>query len=221
MKIRPSFSRGKASLISSSSEVISNLEKHIRKVFDHDLIRDLARKTGFLQRQSKLKPLDFLTTLMFSQQDHSHLSLQDCCNDLFINKRLSISKVGFHKKFNERTLDFIKAVMGSQLAEKINTGDSKRWASFTRVLLTESTKFSMPEQYKEAYPSMGGCRGSRALMNIQYAFDIKHGSWDKLEFTKATQNDQGYSARTAEDILPGELHLRDLGYVTQTYLRQV
>ena len=55
-------------------------------------------------------------------------------------------------------------------------------------------------------------------MNIQYAFDLKEGDWENLELTKATQNDQSHSQKTLSDIKSGELHIRDLGFVTMRYL---
>lgn len=58
-------------------------------------------------------------------------------------------------------------------------------------------------------------------MNVQYAFDLKEGNWENLELTKATQNDQSYSKKTLSDIKSGELHIRDLGFVTMGYLARV
>lgn len=58
-------------------------------------------------------------------------------------------------------------------------------------------------------------------MNIQYAFDLKEGNWEKLELTKATQNDQSHSKNTLNDIKSGELHIRDLGFVTMGYLTRI
>ena len=54
-----------------------------------------------------------------------------------------------------------------------------------------------------------------------YAYDLKNGSWQNLEFTKVTQNDQGYSNNTLERINEGDLHIRDLGFITKTYLKGV
>lgn len=92
---------------------------------------------------------------------------------------------------------------------------------FTKVLIADSSKFSIPAQYIKDYPGFGGWKNGSALMNIQYAFDLKGGNWENLELTKATQNDQSHSKKTLNDIKSGELHIRDLGYVTMGYLTRI
>lgn len=159
--------------------------------------------------------------MMFSNYDHSQLSLQDCCDDLLQQHHKSLSKVALHKRFNQRSLTFLKAVLAEQMAAKLDIEVADKWQPFSRVLIADSCKFSLPERYKMDYPPMGGCRGGRSLMNIQYSFDIKHGQWENLEFTKATQNDQSHSKKTLEAVKKGDLCIRDLGFVTHDYLLKV
>ncbi len=158
--------------------------------------------------------------LVFSGFDHSQLSLQDCCNDLAQQHGKSLSKVGLHKRFKQG-LGFVKAVLAAQIASKLDFGDGNDWQAFNSVKIADSCKFSMPKAYMDAYPGFGGGRGESALMNIQYSFDLKCGSWENLELTKATQNDQGHSKKTLDRINKGDLLIRDLGYVTQEYLSKV
>ncbi|WP_426589693.1 IS4 family transposase [Mucilaginibacter sp. R-33] len=187
---------------------------------DPDKLSELARKSGFLQRQSKLKPSEFIDTLMFSDLDHSQLSLQDCCNDLAQQHQKSLSKVGLHKRFNTRTLDFLKSVLSTQMALKLDHGQLNSWQPFSRVLIADSSKFTLPDQFAEDYPGFGNF-GVSSIMNIQYSFDLKHGNWENLELTKATENDQSHSGKTLDRICKDELHIRDLGFVTLEYLARV
>jgi hypothetical protein len=174
-----------------------------------------------LRRESKFKPEEFIDTLMFSDPDHSQLSLQDCCNDLAQQHQRSLSKVALHKRFNSRSLDFLKKVLAQQMALKLDIEPGSNWAPFSRVLIVDSSKFAMPKQYMDAYPGFGGARGLSAMMNIQYCFDLKNGDWENLELTKATANDQSYSKKTLDRIGEGELHIRDLGYVTTGYMAKI
>lgn len=190
-------------------------------MFDTERLRAHARQTGFLKRAGKLKPEDFLETLMFSEYDHRQLSLQDCCNDIMQYHHTSLSKVGLHKRFNANSLAFVKAVLAEQMTARLELNGGKRWHPFSRVLIADSCKFLLPEHYKEDYPPMGRFAGGSSLMNIQYAFDIKNGNWENLEFTQATRNDQSHSRRRLEYIHQDELHIRDLGFITHDYLLKV
>jgi hypothetical protein len=183
-------------------------------------LNELAYKTGFIRRQSKLKPEEFIETLIFSDQNHSLLSLQDCCNDLAQQRQKSLSKVALHNRFNERSLDFLKGVLAEQMASKLELGTGNNWQPFSRVLIADSCKFHLPEMHIADYPGFGG-RNALSLMNIQYAFDLKHGDWENLELTKATQNDQSQSKKTLDRIRKNELHIRDMGFITMPYLKKI
>ena len=221
------FFRGKAPFIFDSKRFIADcsntLQSGITNTFDPAELNNLARKSGFLLRKSKLKPGEFIDTLIFSELDHSQLSLQECCNDLAQQHRKSISKVGLHKRFNQRSLDFLKLVFSSQMASKLAINQTRNWAPFSKVIIADSCKFSMPEQYAEDYPGYGGFgnKTQSAIMNLQYAYDLKQGNWEALEFTKAIENDQSHTKKTLDRINRGELHIRDLGFVSIEYQARV
>jgi regulator of extracellular matrix RemA (YlzA/DUF370 family) len=94
------------------------------------------------------------------------------------------------------------------------------WQPFSRVLIADSSKFNLPNQLMTDYPGFGNF-GVSSIMNIQYSFDLKHGNWENLELTKATQNDQSHSKKTLDSIREGDLHIRDLGFVTLEYLTRI
>jgi hypothetical protein len=159
--------------------------------------------------------------LINSGFDHNQLSLQECCNDLAQQHHKSLSKVAFHNRFNASSLKFLKSVLADQITARLHIGEAGILKPFTKVLIADSSKFSIPAQYIKDYPGFGGWKNGSALMNIQYAFDLKGGNWENLELTKATQNDQSHSKKTLNDIKIGELHIRDLGYITMAYLTKV
>ena len=220
------FLKGKPPFIFNQGRFIADhaatLQVSIGTALDPVKLSAIARQNGFLRRKSKLKPEEFVDMLMFSSFDHSQLSLQECCNDLAQQHQTSLSKVGLHKRFNPESLKFLKAVLAEQIASKMNLSlSADKWAPFSAVKVCDSCKFSLPVQYKEDYPSYKSFGNVSSIMNIQYAFDLKHGDWENLEFTKATQNDQSHSNKTLERIKKDELHIRDLGFVTMSYLAKV
>jgi hypothetical protein len=158
--------------------------------------------------------------MLFSDLDHHQLSLQDCCNDLAQHRQKLLSKVALHKRFNSRSLDFLKAVLAEQMASKLQLGNETIWQPFSKVIIGDSCKFALPQQLAEYYPAHSGNR-AKALMNIQYSFDLKHGNWEGLELTKGTENDMAYIKRTLQHVDKGDLHIRDLGYISHAYLRKI
>lgn len=158
--------------------------------------------------------------MLFSDLDHHQLSLQDCCNDLAQQHQKLLSKVALHKRFNSRSLNFLKAVLAEQMASKLHLAEETVWQPFNKVIIADSCKFALPQQFAKDYPAYSGNR-AKSLMNIQYSFDLKHGNWEGLELTQPTENDMVYTKRTLEQIHEGDLHIRDLGYVSHAYLVKI
>jgi hypothetical protein len=171
-----------------------------------------------MKRSSKLAPEHFLECLMFSDLEHGQLSLQDSCDDMVIHNGIRVSKVALHKRFNQSSVEFVRAVLSGQMLTRMDFADARDWSAFSAVIIADSCKFHLPKGFSEAYPPMGRFAAGNSLMNIQYSFDIKSGCWKTLDFTRATENDQRYSGAHIDRIGKGELHIRDLGYVTQSYL---
>ena len=195
---------------------------NIGQDFSADHLEALARQHRFKQRESKLSPHEFIDTLMFSEQDHSLLSLQDCCNDLSQQYQKQYSKVALHKRFDQAAVDFLKAVLGQQLANHPVAAPDRLWNSFNRILIGDSCKFSIPQGLAKDYPGLyNGHHGAKALMNLQYSFDLKSGQWQYLDFTRATDNDQSHSPKIIHDVQVNDLLIRDLGYITHSYLKSI
>jgi hypothetical protein len=95
-----------------------------------------------LQRTSKLKPDEFIDTVLFSDLDHHQLSLQDCCDDLAQQRQKMLSKVALHKRFNSRSLDFLKSVLAEQMTSKLGIAGENSWQPFSRVMIADSCKFN-------------------------------------------------------------------------------
>jgi len=171
-----------------------------------------------MKRASKLAPEHFLECMMFAKEEHGQLSLQDSCNDILLHNGVRVSKVALHKRFNESSVDFVRKVLARQMLAKMEFSTQRDWSGFSAVIISDSCKFQLPKGLSEAYPPIGRFAAGSSLMNMQYALDLKSGSWRTLEFRQARENDQGYSGMHLNKIGEGELHIRDLGYITHTYL---
>jgi len=158
--------------------------------------------------------------MLFNDLDHHQLSLQNCCDDLAQQHQKSLSKVALHKRFNDRSLGFLKKVLAEQMSSKLVVTGENNWQPFSRVMIADSCKFALPQKFEKDYPAHSG-NHAKSLMNIQYSFDLKHGNWEVLELAKATENDLAYTKRTLDQIREGDLYIRDLGYVSHAYLIKI
>jgi hypothetical protein len=160
---------------------------------------------------------------MFSVTNPLNTSLPDITDDLDQHFGIEISKEAIHDKFNDKAVNFLKEVLKSQLSNqfKLLVDDDDVKGAFPAINIKDSTKFSLPSNYEDSYPGFGNYHKKAGLMNIQYEYELISGNWNSIELTKATRNDQTESKETIDKIKYGELYLRDLGYITPTYLNAV
>ncbi|NJK98520.1 MAG: transposase [Bacteroidales bacterium] len=183
----------------------------------------MARKHNFIKRARKITGCSFIKTLVFNQEDHEHLSLLDLKCDIYEHSEYHISQEAIHKRFTPKAVSFLKDVFSQLLSHKLTFTNNPvlRTCFFKGIFIKDSTKFKLPVSFQDSYPSYGSFNKTSSLMNLQYEIDLITGDWNSLELTKATRNDQTDSAETAPEIKKGSLNIRDLGYVTPTYLKGV
>ncbi len=158
---------------------------------------------------------------MFSEIGQNQQSLLDLKQDFYQHLNCDISRTAIHKRFNINTVSFLKELLFHQLSLHLFDNCEKQddLKVFKRINIKDSTKFILPKALSSSYPGFGGFNKTSGLMNIQYEYDIKSGNWLSLELTKATRNDQQDSKETINDIQQGDLIVRDLGYVTFTFMK--
>jgi len=190
-------------------------------VFSEENIDILARKNKFIERSRKITGSAFIKTLVFNEEEHEQLSLLDLKCDLFEHTGCQVSQEAIHKRFTPEAVLFLKEVFSQQLKGYLSPGFSSGLDVdfFSNICIKDSTKFSLPVSYINSYPSYKSFNKSSSLMNIQYEYDLITGEWHSLELTKATRNDQADSKETVDRIIEGSLNIRDLGYITTTYLK--
>lgn len=160
---------------------------------------------------------------MFTDIDHDQLSLLDLKQDFCQYLNCDVSRTAIHKRFNLNSVAFLKELLLHHLSITLHNQpiEGKFLESFNSITVKDSTKFTLPKNLAGEYPGYGGFNSSSGLMNIQYEYELITGQWICLELTKATRNDQQDSKESIDRVMPGDLLIRDLGYATLSYMRQV
>lgn len=143
-------------------------------------------------------------------------------SDLKDNHKCDLSKVGLHKRFTPDAVNFLRQVLSLQLSNNIDFKDNKMSTSlFSGICIKDSTKMKLPDCFIKEYPGYGSKNGKTANLCIQYEYELLSGKCNSLYFTNASRNDQLDSKETIDSIQPNTLYLRDLGYVTSSYLKGI
>ncbi len=183
-----------------------------------DFIEFLARQTKFVQRESKLNGEKFATMMTFAQGSLADTSLLELCEDYRYNNTENITKQSLHERFNDRAVAFLKLLLEIALARQIESNGFKDLLPRQRAIkVKDSTSFQLPEHLKDAFQGSGG-KTSKACVKIQFEYDLKSGKVTDLSFGGFTTTDLTNSYNTQNDIVAGDLLIRDLGYIGLGFL---
>ena len=194
----------------------------IQPYFSAEEINQLAAESGFLQRCSgKIDGTIFLNLILANRESLKYQSLDRMCISLSQNFGVDMKKQSLHERFNNTAVAFLKNALEKLLAKQIiNEKLIANINGFSRILIKDSTCFQISENLKELFSGCGGT-GSDASVRIQFEFEVLSGAISDLRMTAYTTQDATDSTTTVEYIKPGELIIRDLGYIHNGFLKKV
>ncbi len=199
-----------------------DLKFFIGKSLSFDCIENIARQTGFTQRTGKVPAEAFVNALMIPEHTLADTSLPDIAAVLRLGHSVEVSKEALHQKFNKRSVALLEGLLTNILSEQLkNTRSENLITHFGSIKIKDSTKFSLPDHYDHHYKGFTNFSKTNGLLCLQYEYDLISGDWINIKITPGLRNDQRDALDTIDDITPGDLYIRDLGYATSAYLEAV
>src|SRR5258706_6195222 len=123
-------------------------------------IEATARRTGFVQRTSKITGKLFLALITFGYWSDAQTPLaQLAAKATQLGTQVAVSPEALYQRMNKRALAFLQAMLRTALAQ-IHTCapgcDESLFALFARVHIAESTGFAPPDSLQDTCPGAGG-----------------------------------------------------------------
>ena len=178
----------------------------------------LARKAGWLVRSPrKLTPILFVRALVaatlkgersFRQLAHSvGMRLDRKPSGAFD----TISKPALWERVGPEAVAFLRLVLAQLVRERV-LPSRPTLPGVRRIIVEDSCALALDSRHTEEHPACGNQHGACAGVRLQAAFDLLTGDPLRLELTKFRRNDQRASGDILEQLRPGDLLVRDLGY---------
>ncbi len=189
----------------------SFLERFVR-TFVPEPFRQLARQTRWSQRQGKIDPFEFLTSLTFGQMSASRATLSSQAQSL----AQPVTRQGIDQRYNAQAVEYVKASFAQVMAQTLDWSPAQPQAQqlrahFSALYLLDSTCFDCPESLKELFPSCGG-DGSAANVKVLLRYELIAGRLEPLHVLEGKRSDQGQALKAAERLLENQLQLQDKGF---------
>lgn len=153
----------------------------------------------------------FLDILLCNASSDVNKSLNNLSVEMKQFYDVEVTKQGLHERFSENASNYLKSIL-SELCIAYNQSIEDGWLGyFNRIIIKDSTKFVLPEEYAEIMPGFGGV-SSKSATCIQYEYDLKTGSIVDMNITPANRPDGRDARETQQKVQSYDLVIRDLGY---------
>lgn len=187
----------------------------LTEFFSAAQIEAAARRTGFVQRASKITGKLFLALVTFGSWSTAKTSLaQLAAKAAQLPKPVEVSPEALHQRMTRRALAFLQEMIQTAFA-KLHTGDSvcdeHLFAPFPKVHIADSTGFGLPDTLKDLFPGAGGS-GTQAGAKIQLVWEYKSSTFAHFALTPWNIPDNKYIDTVVALAQRGSLFLFDLGY---------
>jgi hypothetical protein len=196
----------------------------LTEFFSADHIEASARRTGFVQRASKITGKLFLALVTFGAWSTTKTSLaQLAAKGAQLPKPVEVSPEAIHQRMTRRALAFLQEMIQTAFA-KLHANDTEceggLFAPFTSVHIADSTGFGLPDSLKDVFPGAGGS-AARAGAKLQLVWDYKRSTFAHFALLPWNIPDNKYIDTVVGLAQGGALFLFDLGYFKTSALAAI
>ena len=180
----------------------------------------LARRSGFLARSPRKIPMPQFLRGLLALAPEKDLSLERAARVIGLAARVSYSKQALSERLTRQIEPFLAQVITASFGQLPHSADARQaLASFGRVLVHDSTVEGLPKPLAPVFPGGGNQHGGDyANLKIQWICDLKNSAVEHVSLSGYTRNEQAAAPDILEVARPGDLVLRDLGYLVPRLL---
>ncbi len=207
----------------SIQEELQPFAEELQRYITPEFLEELAREMKFIKRKRKFSGSDLATICIWISQRVASDPLVRLCSKLHAVTGTVLSPEGLNKRFNEKSVLFLKHIFSLLLQQKICEQthiSSQLFAHFKRIRIMDATMFQVPHTLEHIYPGSGGC-AQTAGIKIQLEYDLHSGQFLNFQVGPGKNNDKTFGTECLDTLRPGDLCIRDLGYFSLEDLDQM
>jgi hypothetical protein len=187
---------------------LADLQENIRRFFGEEA-NQVAQKTGFVRRVSKVTGAHWLQTWVFGFLETPTASLNQLAQ-MSEDLGVALTAQGLDERLTAAVVPFMAEMFrkGLELFRQSHTLAVEVLDRFQEVYLLDSTYLALPDNLQSAFPGNGG-EQALAGLKVQLLVELRRGAWF-LTMEAGNRPDQAYVP--VSPLEAQTLRIGDLGY---------
>jgi len=200
---------------------VTQFAETLRQILEEEA-NQLAKDTGFIQRERNITGADFAQTLIFGWLEDPEITL-DGLTQIAQRREVEITASGWHQRFTPEAVSFLERLLErlTQVRLEAEATPSALLKRFRAVIVEDSSTISLPDELAERWRGCGGSAGSsQATLKLFVRWNVLTGELHGPLLTAGRHAD-GKSPFNEHEVPAGGLYLADLGFFALWRLQQL
>jgi DDE family transposase len=200
---------------------IPQFAETLRQILEEEA-NQLAKETGFIQRERTITGADFAQTLIFGWLEEPEISL-DGMTQVAQRRDVEITASGWHQRFTPEAVAFLERLLErlTQVRLQAEAAPVALLKRFKAVIVEDSSSISFPEELVELWRGCGGSADSgQAMRKLFVRWNVLSGELHGPPL-RAGRHADGKSPFNEHEVPAGGLYLADLGFFALWRLQQL
>lgn len=187
---------------------------------------ELARETGFVQRERKLSGADFVQVMALGHLHRPHASLEQL-TQIATMRHVHISSSGLHQRCTQSAATFLQAVLAEMVAQVVSVRavPIALFKRFRQVIIEDSSTIVLPAALGEQWPGCGGgsaqsSERTQAALKLHVRLDLKHGQLIGPHLSAGRVHEL-HGPLHPQSCPAGSVYVADRGYWSLARLREL
>lgn len=207
------------------TQEIKRIQNTIAKIFDSEMLDQLARSSGFIKRTGEITAFSFMYIVSFGFFGNGEIALTYLVAGLRKHFDVIITPQALSKRINSASaVKYLKAILVKLIATQLKIGLKNKFSQhlpeFTGIYLQDSTQITLNESLSEDFKGNGG-GASKSALKVDFIYDIANFLVYGMKIASGIVNDQNHSKEILKYIKSGSLVIRDLGYFSVEILKKI
>jgi hypothetical protein len=200
---------------------VTQVAETLRQILEEEA-NELAKETGFIQRERIISGADFAQTLIFGWLEEPEITL-DGLTQIAQRREVEITASGWHQRFTPEAVAFVERLLErlTQVHLEAEAAPSALLKRFKAVIVEDSSTISFPDEVAELWRGCGGSAGRcQAALKLFVRWNVLTGELQGPLLTAGRHAD-GKSPFNEHEVPAGGLYLADLGFFALWRLQQL